>query len=269
MIIGNGLIANAFQYSQLNFDNYIIFASGVSNSHEEDEKKFEREKELILKYENNNKKFIYFSSIHLLDPSQLNLRYVKHKIEIEKLIQNKFENYIIYRLPIVMGSGGNEKSLFNFLFNKIKNKEKMEIHIQSFRYIIGVDDVVSFVFKTLHANKEIINLVFNKAFNILEIIKAFEIFLNTKSIYTSIDKGAFFSISNKELKNYIDVCIDINHYSDNSYLDALVQKYYSKIIEINKKNNEVIDLLIKGSESLNIQKSVRVINKYSSKDIDV
>ena len=62
MIIGNGLIANSFLDSDLN--NIIIFASGVSNSKEENLLEFDREKKLLLRiiYENFNKKIVYFST---------------------------------------------------------------------------------------------------------------------------------------------------------------------------------------------------------------
>lgn len=93
MIVGNGLIANSFKKSKISFEEYIIFASGVSNSQEQENQEFEREKKNILSYKKSTKKFIYFSSIPtILDPSQKDLKYVKHKLEMEKLIKNNFTN---------------------------------------------------------------------------------------------------------------------------------------------------------------------------------
>ena len=43
MIIGSGFIANSFRKSNFNTKDYIIFASGVSNSKEDKSKNFERE----------------------------------------------------------------------------------------------------------------------------------------------------------------------------------------------------------------------------------
>jgi hypothetical protein len=66
MIIGNGLISSVFLNSDENYDKYIIFASGVSNSKETDSEKFAREKNLLstaIKNNENNLKLIYFSSI--------------------------------------------------------------------------------------------------------------------------------------------------------------------------------------------------------------
>lgn len=44
----------------------------------------------------------------------------------------------------------------------------MEIYNKSYRYVIGVDDIVEFVFKTIGVNNKIINKY--GAFNIMEII---------------------------------------------------------------------------------------------------
>ena len=112
MIIGNGLIAEAFKKVSVDFKDCIIFASGVSNSKSENSAEFKREFDLIKKYKNEDKKFIYFSTIHTLDPSERDSKYSKHKIEIEIFIKENFKSYIIYRLPVVVGRGGNKKSLF-------------------------------------------------------------------------------------------------------------------------------------------------------------
>ena len=61
MIIGNGLISSVFLDDSLDYGNYIIFASGVSNSKETDYEKFEREKKLLFStIENNYNNFIYY-----------------------------------------------------------------------------------------------------------------------------------------------------------------------------------------------------------------
>ncbi len=49
MVIGTGLIANLFaEYNDL--DNYVLFASGVSNSLEKNVKAFDREKKSAETY---------------------------------------------------------------------------------------------------------------------------------------------------------------------------------------------------------------------------
>ena len=63
MVVGSGMIAKAFHH-YINNDDVVIFASGVSNSKEDDDLSFEKEKNLLLstRFNNVNKKFIYFKT---------------------------------------------------------------------------------------------------------------------------------------------------------------------------------------------------------------
>ena len=62
-IIGNGMIANSVK-GKFYDENFVVFASGVSNSKEQNDNQYNRElsllKQVIL--DNPNKKLIYFSS---------------------------------------------------------------------------------------------------------------------------------------------------------------------------------------------------------------
>ena len=225
MIVGNGLIAKAFKRSESDFDNYTIFASGVSSSSVEGENEFKREFDLISEHVNRSNKFIYFSSIHLLDPSTKDSRYVKHKINIERFIERNFREYIIYRLPIVVGNGGNINSLFNYLFRSIANNRHMNINSNSYRYILDVDDLVCIVKQTISEKNKVKNLVFNDAYSILEIIKTFEKHLKLAAIYSCIDKGEWFEIESNLKDSSLKKCgIDI--LSKQKYLDKTIIKHY-------------------------------------------
>lgn len=228
MVVGNGLVATAFKSSKYNFEECIIFASGVSNSKLEDKSEFQREFELIKKHLGTDKKFIYFSSIHMLDPSQNKSMYVQHKIEMESFIETNFDQYIIYRLPIIMGEGGNDKSLFNYLYHSIVDQTKMNIYVESYRYVMDVEDVVWFVNQTLDVNKKTINLVFNDPCNILEIIKAYEKVLNVDAQYDKHTGGDFFRVDNSILKENISKPDILDEYSKITYIEALIKKYYLK-----------------------------------------
>jgi len=228
MVVGNGLVATAFKSSKYNFEECIIFASGVSNSKLEDKNEFQREFALIKKYLGTDKKFIYFSSIHMLDPSQNKSMYVQHKIEIENFIETNFPQYIIYRLPIIMGKGGNDKSLFNYLYHSIVDQAKMNIYVESYRYVMDVEDVVGFVNKTLHVNKQTINLVFNEPYNILEIIKAYEKVLIVDARYDEHNGGDFFRVDNSILKENISEPDVLDEYTKITYIQNLIKKYYLK-----------------------------------------
>ena len=61
MIIGNGLLANAFKCLPQQENSVIIFASGVSNSKEFSKAAFDREKNLLLKSIKDDAMLVYFS----------------------------------------------------------------------------------------------------------------------------------------------------------------------------------------------------------------
>jgi len=145
MIIGNGLLASGFYESIDLFDDCVIFASGVSNSKETREKEFNREKDLIMETlaKNQGLKFIYFSSI-LAGIS--NNDYYNHNSDMENLIKDNSENYLIFKLPQIIGESGNKNNLINYLIRAITNEEEITIYEDVSRSLLDVDDVVSIVY---------------------------------------------------------------------------------------------------------------------------
>ena len=94
MIIGSGLIAKSFSKNKL-FDDYLIFASGVSNSNTTDENEFKREENLLIKNLSTDKPLIYFSSIF---SSSIDNPYFNHKRDMENLVKNSHSNFFIFRI---------------------------------------------------------------------------------------------------------------------------------------------------------------------------
>jgi len=144
MVVGNGLIATAFEKYR-NKGRVMIFASGVSNSLENDNAIFKREEDL-LKYTvqvNGNVPFVYFSS--LTHPNSDKSRYFTHKLKMEWYVRNYCPNRIIMKLPQVIGPNGNPNTLFNFLYNKIVNDEEISVYKNSYRSLLDIDDLVKIV----------------------------------------------------------------------------------------------------------------------------
>jgi len=86
LIIGNGLIASAFNSNLRNNEDVIIFASGVSNSREVRSDEFFRERKLLVDTLALGKYIAYFSTCSVDDPELLNTPYVAHKKEMEALV---------------------------------------------------------------------------------------------------------------------------------------------------------------------------------------
>jgi hypothetical protein len=128
MIIGKGDIASVLN----DRDGVIFFVSGVSNSNETRESEFMREIELLDK-QDKNKCIFYFSSITLDDMSK-NSQYLQHKRRMELLIKSNFQNYNIIRIGNITW-GSNPNTFINYIKNKIKNGEPVEIK-DEYKYII-------------------------------------------------------------------------------------------------------------------------------------
>jgi UDP-2-acetamido-2,6-beta-L-arabino-hexul-4-ose reductase len=175
MVVGNGLIANAFNQYKYN-ENIIIFASGVSNSKTTNVLEFKRELDLISEYLLiPDKKFIYFSTCSISDGSIIS-DYINHKIHIEELIRNNHNNYIIFRLPIVVGVCDNKNTFFNRFRHNIMNGETIRIYRNLTRYLIDIDDISQLLPNIIESsyNNFTVDVCFENCMNIPEIVNIME-----------------------------------------------------------------------------------------------
>jgi hypothetical protein len=134
MIIGKGDIASVLN----DRDGAIFFAAGVSNSSEVKKSEFQREIEL-LNQQDKNKCLFYFSSISVDDISK-NSEYLEHKKRMEHLVKLNFQNYNIIRIGNITW-GTNPNTFINYIKNKIKNKEDVEIK-DEYKYMIDKEQLI-------------------------------------------------------------------------------------------------------------------------------
>src|SRR5258706_941095 len=142
MIVGNGLIASAFNKAGFHSTRHVIFASGVSNSSETNPKAFDREISLIKNHLAKNTTFVYFSTTSIFDPSKQDSVYIEHKKTIETLIRDGAQSYIIVRLPIMVGPTNNPHTLINYLVNAIITQKPLQLHKNACRHLLDIDDLV-------------------------------------------------------------------------------------------------------------------------------
>ena len=224
MIIGSGLIASSFIESIDLFDDCIIFASGVSSSKETSVLEFKRESNLILKtlIENDNLKFIYFTTILA---GITNNPYYNHKQEMEDLIKSNSNNYLIIKLPQVIGENGNQDNLINFLKTSIINGEEISIYKDVNRSIIDVDDLTSIVYyiKNKVTNKTIYISGFEKI-KVLDICKIIGGFLKIKPKIKLVDGDDYdnWEFSNS---NIVDESMNKLESKRKGYIKRVLKKY--------------------------------------------
>ena len=229
MIVGSGMMAKAVK--AIDNQSCLYFCSGVSNSSEEDEDKYEKEAKLISQFYGTNQKIIYFSSYLVNFDSYLSRKYYRHKLNIEELIQENFSNFLIFRLPQVVGMTENKNTLTNFLFNSIVTNSTIEVFRNAKRNLVDIDDVVKvvdFVNNKNIFNNQVVNLIASKNQDIEEIISTFEKVTNKiahKKL--SLNEELDFEIILSE--RMISVYKFLNIQFDDLYLRQLIEKYYSEV----------------------------------------
>lgn len=229
-IIGNGLLARSFSFSNLKRDDILIFASGVSNSLCNDASEFQRECDLLdycIKNIARNKILIYFSTCSIYDSFQINSSlYIQHKIYMESKVKNN-PKFIIFRLPQVVGFTDNPKTLTNFFKNAILNDDKLKIYKNASRNIIDIDDIVKIVLNVINDDifhNQTINVANPKSDSVLSILNFMEEILQKKAIYELIRGGASYDI---EVNLCSKIATNCNIIFDSFYTKQTLTKYYS------------------------------------------
>lgn len=167
MIIGNGLLAHSLQ--KIDRDTVTFFASGVSNSAEENNAAYERELQLLEK-QNKDCLLVYFSTTSVHDPTKQNTKYIQHKLNTEAWINKHFPQHLICRLPNMVGPEGNPHTLIPYFKNSIKNGDQVSIFKNATRRLMDVAQLPSVIEILLDAEwRGLINAAPEKVFSVKEI----------------------------------------------------------------------------------------------------
>jgi hypothetical protein len=222
-IIGNGMIAKSFK--NFNLTNTCIFASGVADSTETDLLLYKKEFELLKKTINQfpQFKFIYFSTLSIFK-FEYN-EYVKHKLFIENYIENNLDNYLILRLPNIVGQTKNQNQLLPFLFQKISSNSEINVKDNTYRDLIDVEDlpkIVKFLIEKNIVGK--INISLNNKITVTDIIDTLK---DINYIYTTkINK-----ININDTIYYTNDLLNYNFDFTQKFLNTnpinIIKKYYT------------------------------------------
>lgn len=144
-IVGRGMLASAFARADSTSvrRDILIFASGISNSTTNNQSEFDREAALLREAidKNPNSKLVYFSSCGVLS---YDTPYYRHKFAMEAKIAGGVSDYLVCRLPQVVGRTENN-TFFNYILKCIKAGDAFPIAQDAVRNLIDVDDVVRIV----------------------------------------------------------------------------------------------------------------------------
>jgi UDP-2-acetamido-2,6-beta-L-arabino-hexul-4-ose reductase len=223
MIVGNGLLANGFIEESFDHKKFIVFVSGVSDSKKTNEEDFNREKTLLLKtiLENKLLKLLYFSSI--LTGVQDN-RYYQHKLEVEDIVKKNSKDYIIFRVPQIIGKGGNKSNLVNYLKQSLISGKEIIIFKNTYRSLIDVIDLVRIV----NYCKDIVScdtiyISDIEKIMVLDLLKNMSIFLGVNPKYKLIEgSNNNWSIKNSGIVNEAILKLKI---TTSGYTNKIIKKY--------------------------------------------
>jgi nucleoside-diphosphate-sugar epimerase len=230
MLIGSGLLAQAFAPLHVHLQNVCIYAAGVSNSTCTDINEFSREHRRLsaaLQQAAHADAFVYFGTCSVDDPEARNTSYVEHKLAMEHLVST-FPKHLILRLPQVAGKTPNPHTLLNYLHNRISRSEAFCLWRNASRNIIDVDDVAS-ITSQLIADPGMRNVTINvantRSYPMPRIVSAMEKAIGKPAIYEIADRGAGYHIDNHFILPVLNAA---GVKFDDDYLDRVIDKYYGK-----------------------------------------
>lgn len=233
MIIGRGLIATAFAKEFAEEGEITIFASGVSNSSETHNDAFAREVTCLTEaMENSKGLFVYFSTCSIGDHEQQQSPYVQHKIRMEVMVA-KLPNYIIFRLPQVVGRTTNPHTLTNFIHTQILQGTRFPLWRNAWRNIIDVDDIVNIAgYMIRDSNSRYVNQTINIAslfpVSALNLVEIFEQLMHKKAHYDLIDRGDLYNI---DVECALGVASNLGIDLSSGYVERVIEKYYGNTNE--------------------------------------
>lgn len=230
MIIGSGLLAQAFIPAFAHHNDVCIYAAGVSNSQCTDAREFFRERQRLsegLQQAKDVNAFVYFGTCSVVDPEAQNTPYVQHKLAMEQLAATH-PHYLILRLPQVAGVTPNPHTLLNYLYAKIARSEAFTLWKNAKRNIIDVDDIAAIV-GHLISDKTARNITINIAnptnYALADIVKTMERVVGKHAIYDVIERGSEYRIDTTFMLNVINQTPV--KFGDH-YLERVINKYYGK-----------------------------------------
>lgn len=174
------MLANAFEASHIERQGLVLFCSGVSNSRETSAEQFSREKVLLLKtiHGNPSRKIVYFSSCAA---GFINTPYYQHKMAMEQVVITMAAQYLIVRLPQVVGVAKNA-TLVSHIAGCIRSRASITVFRGAKRNLIDVDDVVRLTWYLAGLGNMTINVTNAIMVSVEEIIRIISSILSAEPV---------------------------------------------------------------------------------------
>lgn len=225
MLIGRGMIATSFADFGAD-DRATIFASGVSNSSEKDPERFARESDLLMTVVRKTPLTVYFSS--LFDKRKALSAYASHKMDMESIVREQSENYLVLRLPQVVGPNNNRFNLVGFFADKLLSQQGFEVQADATRVLLDVCDLRTlseYYISDPEQWNQTVQIAPPPAVPVRDIVAELEQLLQVKGRYTVAPGGDPFN----------DVSVDLSELAQRlgigfgpDYCKQVLRKYYGR-----------------------------------------
>ena len=187
VVHGGGMMATTMR--TLPSVSAAIFAAGVSNSQETSDSEYSRERNELEQFikANITEKIIYFSSYVAAEGVS---RYADHKREVEALVEERGRDFLILRLPQVVGRTTN-RTLVNYLVGSAINGTRITLERNAFRSLLDVVDVGRIVCLLIERNvsRETVSVGPPTPISVLDIVRYIESILQLTIERTTVDRG--------------------------------------------------------------------------------
>ncbi len=219
------MLAKAFSDLYGEDPDIVIFASGVSNSAETDQRAFAREEALLESLiGRTTKKIVYFGSC--ASRSDHESAYMRHKHRMEALVASTPFGLVL-RLPQVVGLTQNPHTLTNFLYDRISTGKRFVLWSRAQRNLLDVDDLVpiaSLIIDDTSLRSRKYDIASRISHPMPEVAMMFERVLSLTAHYNSVYRGDALRIE-ADLAWAIaeDIGIDLGQ----SYSESVIRKYYA------------------------------------------
>src|SRR5690606_866675 len=225
MIIGNGMLARAFSTRYRDDPDVLVFASGVANTAESDERAFRRERQLFeLSASAHAGKLVYFNSVAAALPDLEPTPYMRHKQAMEQRVL-EHPGGIVLRLPQVVGRSANPHTLANFLADRIRGGQRFSIQRRAERNLVDVDDVARIAEAMIERTRPPRTLVIAgmRSLPMPALVAIFERVLERTAIHDLEDSGAPLPVDAGEA---VAVASPLGIDLGAGYAERVVRKYY-------------------------------------------
>jgi len=201
----------------------VFFASGVSDSKQESEREFERERTLLVQSIENSvaNHFFYFSTCSIFDPSLADSSYILHKKRMEEIVLSKPNGRVI-RLPNIVGPKGNPANLVNYLTHAIRLSNPIKIQRHATRYLLGVDEMNTLLQGVVdHGMQQgVVSLIPPRNIKVTRIVSIIESILDKPANSEMTDAGTPYEVDFG----------DTEYYASKLGLD-FTENYYERLLE--------------------------------------